>query len=391
MDRRVYLLTATVFLAGIAENICIGILPSIAAGLGVSVASAGQLTTIFSAIFAVTAFLASALLTRGERKALLLAALGVFALSNAVAAASPGYATLFGARILMAASCAMVIQLAVMLATTLAAPAQRGRAIGLVFVGISGSLVLGVPAGMLLDQWAGWRAVFGTLALLSLLPAALLWRGLPPSPISPLRHTASLRACWRELAEPRVLCAQLVSVAMIGGHFTLFAYLTPFLQANLSADPRVLTAGYVAFGVAGVCGAWLGGWCSDRIGTVRALLACPAAFCVSMAVLPLATASPWLLLPAMMVWGAISWSISPIVQNYLVRHAPGPADARVGINVAAMHVGVALGAGIGGLMVERGALAGTPWLGSAMVALAFGLALASVRLPGGGAAAAQES
>lgn len=69
MDRRVYLLTATVFLAGIAENICIGILPSIAGDLGVSVASAGQLTTIFSAVFATVAFLSSALLGRGDRHA----------------------------------------------------------------------------------------------------------------------------------------------------------------------------------------------------------------------------------------------------------------------------------------------------------------------------------
>ncbi|SPC17467.1 MFS transporter [Cupriavidus taiwanensis] len=376
MDRRIYLLTATVFLAGIAENICIGILTSLSTGLGVSLATAGQLTTVFSAIFALTALLASALLTRGDRKTLLLAALGVFALSNGVAAASPGYAVLFGARVLMAASCALVIQLAVMLATALATPATRGRAIGLVFVGISGSLVLGVPAGMVLDQWAGWRAVFGTLALLALLPAALLWRGLPRSP---LQRTASLRAYWQALADARGLCAQLVSVAMIGGHFTLFAYLSPYLQAHLGADARALTACYAAFGVAGVTGAWLGGWCSDRIGAWRALLACPAAFCVSMAVLPLAAISPWLLLPALMVWGAISWSVSPIVQNFLVRQSPADADARIGINVAAMHVGVAVGAGLGGVMVDRGALLQTPWLGSAMVALAFGLALAAVR------------
>ncbi|WP_427307048.1 MFS transporter [Cupriavidus sp. H39] len=378
MDRRVYLLTATVFLAGIAENICIGILPSLSADLGVSVATAGQLTTVFSAIFAITALLASALLTRGDRKTLLLAALGVFALSNSVAAASPGYAVLFGARVLMAASCALVIQLAVMLATALATPASRGRAIGLVFVGISGSLVLGVPAGMVLDQWAGWRAVFGTLAVLSLLPAALLWRGLPRSP---LRRTASLRATWQALADARGLCAQLVSVAMIGGHFTLFAYLSPYLQAVLGADARGLTACYAAFGVAGVAGAWLGGWCSDRLGAARALLACPAAFCVSMAVLPPAAVSPWLLLPALMVWGALSWSISPIVQNFLVRQAPAGADLQVGINVAAMHVGVAVGAGLGGVMVARGALTHAPWLGSAMVALALVLALAAVRGP----------
>jgi len=377
MDRRVYLLTATVFLAGIAENICIGILPSIAGDLGVSVASAGQLTTIFSAVFAIVAFLSSALLGRGDRRTLLLIALAVFASGNALAAASPSYTALFGARVLMAGSCALVIQLSVMLATPFAGPEKQGRAIGMVFVGISGSLVLGVPAGMLLDQWAGWRAVFAALAALSLLPGVLLWRAMPPSPMA---RTTSLRAYWRELADRQALSAQLVSVAMIGGHFTLFAYLTPYLQKTLSSDASVLTAAYVLFGVAGIAGAWLGGWCSDRLGSARALVACPAAFSVAMAMLPPAAASPWLLLPTMVVWGAISWAISPIAQNFLVQTAPGNADIRVGINVAAMHAGVAVGAAAGGVIVDRGELLNAPWAGSVLVVLAFGFAVAAVRM-----------
>ncbi|WP_216621176.1 hypothetical protein [Cupriavidus necator] len=77
--------------------------------------------------------------------------------------------------------------------------------------------------------------------------------------------------------------------------------------------------------------------------------------------------------------GALSWSLLPIVQNFLVRQAPAGADLQVGINVAAMHVGVA--GGLGRVMVARGALAHAPWLGSAMVALAFMLALAAVRGP----------
>ncbi|CAE6818205.1 hypothetical protein R75483_06122 [Paraburkholderia domus] len=54
----------------------------------------------------------------------------------------------------------------------------------------------------------------------------------------------------------------------------------------------------------------------------------------------------------MMLWGCLSWSISPIVQNYLIRSAPDQADVSIGINVSAMHLGVALGAGLGGLLVD---------------------------------------
>ena len=81
----------------------------------------------------------------------------------------------------------------------------------------------------------------------------------------------------------------------------------------------------------------------------------------------------------MMLWGCLSWSISPIVQNYLIRSAPNQADVSIGINVSAMHLGVALGAGLGGLVVENGALLRTPWVGSALVAVAFCLAWVSTR------------
>lgn len=63
---------------------------------------------IVSAVFAIVALLWSALLGRGDRRTLLLTALAVFASSNALAAASSSYTALFGARVLMAGSCALV-------------------------------------------------------------------------------------------------------------------------------------------------------------------------------------------------------------------------------------------------------------------------------------------
>ncbi|HEF4731441.1 MFS transporter [Burkholderia multivorans] len=374
MDVRVYLLAAAVFLAGVAENICVGILPAISAGLHVSVAAAGQLTTIFSAVFALAALVAAAVVARIERRTALLASLATFAAANLFAAASAGYASLFAARVLMAASCAMLILVATRLAAELAAPAQRGRAIGIVFMGISASLVLGVPIGMRIADWAGWRAVFASIAVPALPLAIWLGRRLPriaPADAASRAHASPYRAV---LGRPTLVAAQLVSVAMIGGHFTLFAYLTPYLQAVLSPGAAALEALYVAFGIAGVLGAWAGGTLSDRLGARRALVACPALFVIAMAVLPAAAATPLAFVPAMMLWGALSWAISPIAQSHLIHAAPALADASVGINVSAMHAGVALGAAFGGVLVERGALLLAPWAGCALVALALGCA-----------------
>ncbi|MBN3797647.1 MFS transporter, partial [Burkholderia sp. Ac-20392] len=300
-----------------------------------------------------------------------------FSAANLCAAASPVYASLFAARVLMAASCATLILVATRFAAELAPASQRGRAIGIVFMGISASLVLGVPIGMRIADWAGWRAVFVSIAVPALPLAIWLGRRLPR--MAPIAATAAAAAAatpsYRAvLARPRLVAAQLVSIAMIGGHFTLFAYLTPYLQVVLSPGAAALEGLYVAFGMAGVTGAWLGGLFSDRLGASRALWACPVVFLVAMAVLPAAGVSPLAFVPAMMLWGGISWSISPIVQNYLIHTAPTLADASVGINVSAMHAGVALGSALGGVLVERDALRVTPWAGCGLVAVALACA-----------------
>lgn len=384
MDFRVYLLAATVFLAGIAENICVGILPEIAAGLRVSTAAAGQLTTIFSAVFALAALAAVPLVARAGRRFALFVSLATFAAANLIAAASPNYASLFGARILMAVGCATLILVATRLAAALTPPERRGRAIGIVFMGISASLVLGVPIGMQIAQWWGWRAVFVAIAV----PVAPLafWLGRHvPREATPERVASGAARAWRAVfGERRLMAAQCVSIAMIGGHFTLFAYLAPYLQALRAPDPTTLAGLFVAFGVAGVAGAWLGGLLSDRLGAARALWCCPAVFLCAMAALPVAGASARLFVPAMMLWACISWSISPIVQNYLIRTAPELADTSVGFNVSAMHVGVALGSAFGGVLVERGALLATPWAGSALVAVALGCAALALKPQRGG-------
>ncbi|MDR3101567.1 MAG: MFS transporter, partial [Paraburkholderia sp.] len=169
------------------------------------------------------------------------------------------------------------------------------------------------------------------------------------------------------------------------------AYLAPYLQALRAPDATTLAALFVAFGVAGVAGAWLGGLLSDRLGAARALWCCPAVFLCAMAILPAAGASALLFVPAMMLWACISWSISPIVQSYLIRTAPELADTSVGFNVSAMHVGVALGSAFGGVLVERGALLATPWAGSALVAVALGFAALALKPHRGGPRAPVQS
>ncbi len=379
MNPRIYLLALITFATGMDENLAGGIVPFIAADLNVSISAAGQLTTVFSLTYALAAPLLLFATAQYPRLPLLRAALLTFCLGNLCSALSPSYGVLFTMRILSAASCALIVVLVTTLATELVEARYKGRAIGIVFMGISGSLVLGVPVGLLFCNAFGWRAPFTFIALLALLLCVLAPKMLPAvtgggGRIPLARYAAHLR-------NAKLLSAQLVSILMIGGHFVLFAFLAPYLQSEIGASKADLTTYYFLFGAAAISGGYFGGWLSDRLGPTRALISVPLVFMLFLGAIPFSLTHLWLFVPCMMLWGGLSWTISPIVQNYLIQSDRTNAGVSIGVNNSAMHLGVALGALLGGLVVQLTSVSWTPWIGVLVVLASVLCALYSSLCP----------
>ncbi|WP_448951359.1 MFS transporter [Labrys neptuniae] len=375
MDRRVLLLALATFVTGTAENIVIGILPQIAAGLDVSIGLAGQLTAVFSITFALAAPLALLLTARFERKKAFVAALVVFCACNLLAAASPGYGVLFVARVGMAAASATIALLATMLATEMVEDHMKGRAIGVIFMGVSGSLVLGVPIGMLVCSLAGWRSVF--LALAALAAAVLIVCRLKLPDIGTRRQgTPDYLA---HLRSGPLLSAQWVSILMIAGHFVLFAYLSPYIGAVLGITGGGIVLAFIAFGVAGVSGGYLGGLIADKLTPRRAIVLVPTGYLTALLVIPLAASTSLSFFPVMMVWACLSWMISPAVQSFLIATGPETAEAGVSLNLSAMHIGVGLGTALGGIAVEAAPIVVLPGIGAVLAAAALLFAILAYR------------
>ncbi|MFC4299666.1 MFS transporter [Castellaniella hirudinis] len=367
MSIRVWLLALTTFVTGLAENITVGILPALSGGLHVTLGVAGQLTTIFSLGFAAAAPAAPLFAGRWPLRNVLGGALLLFALCNVAAALAPGYEVLLAARIGMAAASALTCWAATLLATRLVPAAYRGRAIGVIFMGISGSLVLGVPVGMLLAEALGWRSVFAGLAGLACVALCVTRPGLPDWRGGE-RIAASVYV--RHLRDGRLAGAQAVSVLMIAGHFTVFAYLAPYAVRVAMVPEAWLALLFAAFGVAGVSGGYLGGWLADALGPRRAVVLTPLLYLSSLLALPWCASTPWAFVPAMMVWGGLSWMISPVVQSYLAAAGPATLQAGLSLNLSAMHLGVGLGTAAGGLVVTYASLSSVPWTGAALAAVA---------------------
>lgn len=374
MNYRVYLLAFTAFAAGLDENIIVGTLSFIASDLHVSVSAAGQLTSIFSIFFAICAPFLLSWTASLERRKLLQWTLFIFAISNIVAAMSTSYSLLFVIRIVSAASCSLIIVLATTIATSIVPDSHKGRAIGFVFMGISGSLALGVPFGVLLSNFFSWRAPFVCISMLAFYLALFMPLALPR--IAP-KPTVPLKKYWFQLKNMKMLSGQFISVLMIGGHFTLFAYLTPYVQQELQISGNIMSLVLLFFGVAAISGGYLGGWLSDCLGPRQAVVLIPSLFLVFLFILPFMTRSLYLFLPFMMIWSCLSWTISPAVQNYLIHSDPTNGDVSIGMNTSAMHVGVTVGSGIGGLVISWGSIDWNPWVGSLIVVLSILCALYS--------------
>ncbi|UNK21430.1 MFS transporter [Paenibacillus sp. N3/727] len=358
------------------ELIVGGILNLIAEDLQISISSAGQFITIFSIAFAISGPILINVTAKMERKKLYLYMMTAFMISNLIVAFTSSYAAIIAARALSAMSGSVIIVLSVSMAASLVPESHKGRAIGIIYMGISGSLVLGVPLGMVIGNAYGWRAPFLVIAILSLLSMAgiaLFTKRTAPNPVVPLREQLAL------LKNSKIVSAQLIVLLLLTGHLTLYGYLQPYVQSTFNVSPGMMSVVYFLFGIAAVTGGGLGGWIADRFGTKRSILTIVACFSVSMFMVMLtAQISFWVFLIAMMIWSALSWAISPAQQTYLLQLAPDNAETQLSLNSSMLHLGIASGSIIGSTVIEKSSVANNPWVGGIIAAVAFGVAFFSL-------------
>jgi len=375
LNFRVYILAIVSFVVGMAELIVGGILDITAKGLHISIGKAGELITVYSLVFAIASPVLLTLTAKVERKKLSLISLGIFFIGNLVAFTSPNFFFLFLSRIISAASGSLLVVLCVTIAASIVKKELRARAIGIIFMGVSGSLVLGVPVGLVIGNHLGWRSPFlfiAVLTLISMVGVSLFLSKIEPKPIIPLHKQL------KTLKQPKILFAQLTSLLFLTGHLTLYAYLTPFLKSVLHVNSNMLSIFYFIFGISAVFGGGVGGWMADKWGSKKSILSIIAVFSVVLFILPKVTFSIILFVIVMMIWSMLSWAITPAQQNYLIESSPGSSDIQQSLNNSALHFGIAIGSVIGGIVISQTSVLYNAWVGGLFVVFALICAIISI-------------
>lgn len=350
------------------------LLDAMAHDLGIAPAAIGMVVTFTQIGYAVGLILIVPLGDISDRRRLIAGQIALSALALVVVGTASRAVVLL-AGLTMVGVLAVVVQVLVAFAATLATPDGRGRAIGTVTSGVVGGILLARFAAGALADIGGWRTVYLVSAGLMLATAALLLRILPRGPqaaaagtsyLSLLRSTAALF-----LEEPVLRERALFA-------FLIFADLNVFwtsIVLPLSAPPFSLSHTTIGLlGVAGFAGA-LGarnagrladlGWAQRTTGLSLMLML------AAWAALACLHSSLWFVVAGVIMLDLGLQAVHVTSQSLIVAARPDAASRLVGSYMVFYSIGSAAGGIASTMMYAAAGWTGVCMLGAGISAAAL--------------------
>ncbi|BDM22164.1 MULTISPECIES: MFS transporter [Pseudomonas] len=358
---------------GVTEFAPMGMLPGIAADLGVSIPAAGLLVSAYALGVLIGAPLMTLATGKVPRRYLLIGLMAIFTLGNLLSALATDYQSLLIARVVTSLNHGAFFGVGSVVAASVVPPEKRAGAVAAMFMGLTLATIGGVPLATWFGELLGWRTAFWGIAGLGLVAMASLWFALPNVP---LPKSAGVMAEIRVLGRGPVLAALTLTVVGSSAMFTVFTYIAPILHSQAQASTTFITAMLVLFGVGLTLGNVWGGKAADR-SVDRTLI---VSLLVLIAVLLVFPAMLGWSLPtalAILVWGIASFALVPPLQMRVMDAAKDAPNLASAVNIGAFNLGNAIGAALGGAVISAGlGYAAVSFAGASMAALGLVLTLA---------------
>ncbi|MFI6296025.1 Cmx/CmrA family chloramphenicol efflux MFS transporter [Nonomuraea sp. NPDC050790] len=372
MPLAVYVLGLAIFAMGTSEFMLAGLLPAMAADLGVTVPDAGLLISAFAIGMVIGAPLLAALTLRWPRRRTLLAFLAIFIATHVVGALAPDYGLLFGTRVVGAFVYAGFFGVAAVTVTDMVPTGARARALAVVVGGITLSTVLGVPAGTLISQYADWRAAFWTVAVLTALAFAGVL-SLVPAGRTGATAAPSLRRELRAMANLRLWITYGAVSLSFSSMMASFGYLGALLTRTTGLSEGWVSPILALFGLGSLIGITVGGRTADARPFATFYLGMAGVVVTSAGVALLAT-SPVALVVTVFLMGVAGMATNPAVNVRVYALAGSAATLAGSTNVSAFNIGNTLAPWLAGLAISAGfGYPSVGWVGAAMAAGALAL------------------
>jgi DHA1 family inner membrane transport protein len=338
------------FAIGTTEFVTMGLLPDIAAGVGVSIPSAGHVISAYALGVVIGAPVIAALSARLPRRALLVGLMVAFLLGNGFTALAPGYATMLLARFVAGLPHGAYFGVASLVAASLVPPRLRGRAVSSVMLGLAVANLAGVPAATWLGQQFGWRSAYWAVVAVALLTIASVLAVVPSSPAQP---GASVRTELGALRRPQVVLTLLVGVVGFGGMFAVYSYIAPLATDVAGISRGAIPALLLVYGVGGVVGTALGGRLADAA-LFRSLVGAEIATGLVLVSVLVAARHPVSLFVVVFLLSLVASVLVICLQMRLMAVAGEAQMLGAALNHSALNAANALGAWLGGAVIAAG-------------------------------------
>ncbi|MBY5445510.1 MFS transporter [Rhizobium leguminosarum] len=350
MPLALLVLALSSFAIGTTEFVIMGLLPEVAADLSVSIPQAGWLVTGYALAVAIGAPVMAISTAKLKRRTALIALMAFFIAGNLLCALASDYWVLMIARVVTALCHGAFFGIGSVVAAGLVAEDRKARAVALMFTGLTLANVLGVPLGTAIGQAYGWRATFVIVTVIGIVTISGLIVILPKDKQqengSILREIAALR-------NGRLWLALSTTVFFAASMFALFTYIAPLLRDITGASPEGVTWTLFLIGLGLTIGNLVGGKLADwRLGaTLAGVFAAIAITSIAFSY------TSRFFIPAeitLFLWAMASFAAVPALQVGVVGYGKDAPNLVSTINIGAFNTGNALGAWVGGLVIDAG-------------------------------------
>jgi len=366
------------FAYGTTEFVIAGVLPEVAAGLDVSIPTAGYLVSGYAIGIAIGGPLLTLATARLARKTLLLGLAIAFTVGQAACALAPDFASMLALRVAVAVAHGAYFGVAMVVGVGLVRQEQRGMAVALILAGLTVSNIVGVPAGTAIGNAFGWRATFWAMFILGFVATAAL-AVLLPRQAGAVAQPAGLRREVKVLGRQQAWTSMILMLMLMIGQMVPYTYIAPLLLEVTRLDPALVPWMLLLNGAGSTLGVFVGG----RLSSWKPMQSMIGLIVLQVIVLVgfyLAAPHPAALTAILFIWGCLNFSIGTLIQTRILTWTADAPNLASALIPSGFNIGIALAAFAGAMMLNGGYGYRTlPLLGVAAMSFAALVAILSWR------------
>lgn len=374
MNKYIFPLTLGGLGIGTTEFVIMGLLPDVAASLGVSIPTAGYLISAYALGVVVGAPLLVAASTKYNPKKTLLTLMAIFTVFNGLSGLAPNFNSLILLRFLSGLPHGAFFGIGAVVASQLAKEGKQAQSISMMFLGLTVANLAMVPLVTLIGQALSWQYAFGIVALIGAITLFFIHKWLPDQQV---RENRSVKDELQFFKTGKAWLILLITAIGFGGLFAWFSYVAPLSIHVSRFSPSFVPYIMLLAGIGMVIGNILGGILADKMRADKAAILLFLLQVITLLAVFFFSDNQYFSLILTFLCGLLAMAVSSPINMLMITTAKDSARMGAAFMQAAFNVANSLGAYFGGLPLAYGLGFNYPSLAGAIMALG-GLVLSVV-------------